>query len=60
MDGSYGQFIVIVKPPKGFFEEERYWETIQTWVQVTQIGVGCFRRHSDMLAWATNLQDGPR
>ena len=58
MDGNYGQFIVIVKPPKGFFEEERYWETVQTWVQVTQIGLDAFADHSEMLAWATNLQDG--
>ncbi len=58
MDGNYGQFIVIVKPPKGFFEEERYWETIQTWVQVTQIGLDAFADQSDMIAWATNLQDG--
>ena len=58
MDGSYGQFIVIVKPPKGFFEEERYWETVQTWVQVTQIGLDAFADQSDMIAWTTNLQDG--
>ena len=58
MDGSYGQFVVIVKPPKGFFEEERYWETVQAWVQVTQIGLDAFADQSDMLAWTTNLQDG--
>lgn len=58
MDGSYGQFIVIVKPPKGFFEEDRYWETVQTWVQVTQIGLDAFADQSQMLAWASNLQDG--
>ncbi|MCD4673235.1 MAG: hypothetical protein K8R77_11280 [Anaerolineaceae bacterium] len=58
MDGSYGHFIVIVKPPKGFFEEERYWETVQTWVQVTQIGLDAFADQADMVAWATNLADG--
>ena len=29
MDGNFGHFIVIVKPHKGLFEEENYWETVQ-------------------------------
>lgn len=58
MDGDYGQFIVIAKPPKGLFQEERYWETVQTWVQVTQIGLDAFVDHSQMVVWATGLKDG--
>jgi uncharacterized protein YfaS (alpha-2-macroglobulin family) len=58
MQGEFGHFIVIVKPPKGFFEEERYWETVQTWVQVTQIGLDAFADHSEMMVWTTALKDG--
>jgi uncharacterized protein YfaS (alpha-2-macroglobulin family) len=58
MEGDYGHFIVVVKPPKGFFQEERYWETVHAWVQVTQIGVDAFADHSEMVVWTTALQDG--
>ncbi len=58
MDGDYGHFIVISKPPKGFFEEDRYWETVQAWVQITQIGLDAFVDHSEMLVWANALQNG--
>ncbi|MFN2148516.1 MAG: alpha-2-macroglobulin family protein, partial [Anaerolineales bacterium] len=56
-DGS-GQFIVIARPPRGLFEQERYWETIQVWVQVTQIGLDAFVDPSSMVVWANALQDG--
>ncbi|GAB4421517.1 MAG: alpha-2-macroglobulin [Anaerolineales bacterium] len=55
---GYGHFFVIVKPPKGLFENERYWEHVLVWVQVTQIGLDAFVDHSDMLVWATDLRDG--
>jgi hypothetical protein len=58
MDGDYGHYIVIVKPPSSIFEEERYWEYVQVWVQVTQIGLDAFADHSEMIAWATSLQEG--
>jgi uncharacterized protein YfaS (alpha-2-macroglobulin family) len=58
MDGDFGHFIVIVKPHRGLLEEDRYWETIQVWVQVTQIGVDAFVDHSEMVVWANALQAG--
>jgi uncharacterized protein YfaS (alpha-2-macroglobulin family) len=58
MDGDFGHFIVIVKPVRGLFQEERYWEIVQTWVQVTQIGLDAFVDHSEMVVWANALQDG--
>ena len=58
MDGDYGHFIVVAKPPKGFFEEDRYWETVQVWVQITQIGLDVFVDHSEMVVWTNALQDG--
>jgi uncharacterized protein YfaS (alpha-2-macroglobulin family) len=58
LDGGSGQFIVIAKPPRGLFQEDRYWETVQVWVQVTQIGIDAFVDQSDMVVWANALQDG--
>jgi len=58
MEGEFGQFIVIAKPPKPLFGEERYWEHVQVWAQVTQIGLDAFVDHSEMVAWTTSLADG--
>ncbi|MEJ2711243.1 MAG: MG2 domain-containing protein, partial [Anaerolineales bacterium] len=58
MDGDSGQFVVMVKPPKGLFQKEQYWQTVHAWVQVTQIGLDAFVDHSEMVVWATALQDG--
>ncbi len=60
---GFGQFIVFVQPPAGFFETQdekyrRYSQTIMTWVQVTQIGLDAYTDHSEMVAWATDLKDG--
>ncbi len=58
LDGDFGHFIVIAKSPKGLFQGERYWETVQVWVQVTQIGLDAFADPTKMVAWATALKDG--
>ncbi len=58
LDGESGQFIVIAKPPKGLFEEERYWQHVQVWVQITDIGLDAFVDHTEMVVWATDLLTG--
>ncbi|MFO8036101.1 MAG: alpha-2-macroglobulin family protein [Anaerolineales bacterium] len=58
MSGEFGHFIVIAEPPKELFKKERYWEVVQVWVQVTQIGLDAFVDHSEMVAWTTALKDG--
>ncbi|MBS1249220.1 MAG: putative lipoprotein YfhM [Chloroflexi bacterium] len=58
MDGDYGHFIIIAKPHRGLLEKDKYWETVQAWVQVTQIGLDAFVDSGEMVAWATNLRDG--
>ena len=58
LTGDSGQFVVIARPPKGLFEQERYWEHVNVWVQVTQIGLDAFVDHSEMVVWATDLQTG--
>lgn len=58
---GYGQFIVVVEPPKPLIELDpwrRQSQTIQAWVQVTQIGLDAFHDQEQMTAWATNLQTG--
>ena len=58
MDGDYGQFIVMVAPPKGLFKPQEYWRTVHTWVQVTQIGLDTVMDHSEMVVWTTALKNG--
>ncbi len=58
LDGDSGQFIVIAKPPKGLFQEERYWEHVQVWVQISDIGLDAFVDNSEMVVWATDLLTG--
>jgi uncharacterized protein YfaS (alpha-2-macroglobulin family) len=58
MDGSSAQFIVVVRPPRQLFNKDNQWQTIQTWVQITQIGLDAFLDHSEMVAWTTSLAEG--
>ena len=62
-DGDYGQFIVVVEFPPGIFEDEddrreRQRQTVQMWVQITQIGLDAFFDATELVAWATDLRDG--
>jgi len=55
--------VVVIQPPAGMFESEndkwqRYSQTVQAWVQVTQIGVDAYTDASDMVVWATDLKNG--
>ncbi|MBK9923846.1 MAG: hypothetical protein IPP66_01015 [Anaerolineales bacterium] len=63
MNGDFGQFVLIVEPPKKIIEAEedkyrRFSQTIITWVQVTQIGIDAYTDHSEMVAWTTDIKDG--
>ena len=58
LQGDFGHFIVMVRPHKGLFDDDRYWETNHVWAQVTQIGVDAFNDHSEMMVWTTKLADG--
>ena len=63
LDGDYGQFVVVVEPPKGLIETNdekwrRFSQTVHTWVQITDIGLDAYADHSGMIAWATALEDG--
>ena len=61
-DGA-GQFVVVIAPPKPFFElpdarNTRLYRTTNTWVQVTKIGLDAFNDQSSLLVWATDLRSG--
>jgi uncharacterized protein YfaS (alpha-2-macroglobulin family) len=60
MDGKFGQFVVIVSPPPSLVKDKQniFWQTVQAWVQVTQIGLDAFTDHSEMVIWASALKDG--
>ena len=60
LDGSSGQFIVVVEPARGFSlgEFDRFRDVVQTWVQVSQIGLDALVDNEEMLLWATDLKDG--
>ncbi|MCA9997051.1 MAG: hypothetical protein KDE56_14935, partial [Anaerolineales bacterium] len=55
-----GHFIVIVQPPARLFQQtwERKAQTMQAWVEVTQIGLDALADHSQLVAWATSLTNG--
>ncbi|MFO7681333.1 MAG: MG2 domain-containing protein, partial [Chloroflexota bacterium] len=54
-----GHLIVIVQPPRRFsdFWEERS-QTVQTWVQATQIGLDALGDPTQLIVWTTDLEDG--
>lgn len=58
METRYGHFIVVAKPVQGFFDDERPWEWVRTWVQVTQLGLDAFVDHNTLTAWVTDLKTG--
>ncbi|NPV85088.1 MAG: hypothetical protein HPY45_03650 [Anaerolineae bacterium] len=59
VNDGYGQFIVVVEPPESFlFQQYPSWQTVYTWVQVTQIALDAFNDHSQMVVWTTALKDG--
>ena len=59
LEGETGHLIVVIQPP---WQVSDLWErrnqTIQTWLQVTQIGLDAFVDHSQVVVWATDLADG--
>ena len=59
LQGETGHLIVTVQPPRRFsdFWEERS-QTVQTWVQATQIGVDAIVDPTQLIVWTTDLKDG--
>ncbi|MBT7326338.1 MAG: hypothetical protein HN855_14365, partial [Anaerolineae bacterium] len=58
LEGDFGHFVVMVKPNQSIFEKDNYYETVNLWAQVTQIGLDAYSDHSEMVVWANGLKDG--
>ncbi|MGB3714436.1 MAG: alpha-2-macroglobulin family protein [Candidatus Promineifilaceae bacterium] len=59
LDSDLGHALIIVEPPRGRGSKDigRYQDVI-AWVQSTKIGLDAFTDHSEMVVWATSLEDG--
>lgn len=61
LGGRYGHLIVIVDTPPSLLEllfPKSYVPVVQTWVQVTDIGLDAFYDADDLIVWATALDNG--
>ena len=59
LESGTGHLVVVVEPAGlQLGDRDRYRRVAQAWVQVTQIGLDAFVDHSEMVVWATSLQDG--
>ena len=56
---GFGQMIVIVEPTVRVARRNRYdSDSVETWVQRTEIGLDAFVDNTDLVGWATSLRDG--
>jgi uncharacterized protein YfaS (alpha-2-macroglobulin family) len=56
LDDGLGQVIVIVEGGAGAKKRER--QSVEAWVQATNIGLSAFVDNNNLIAWATTLKDG--
>ena len=56
---GFGQMILIVEPEPRPAKKNR-WErdSVETWIQRTNIGLDAFVDRTDLIGWATSLKDG--
>lgn len=61
LGGRYGHLIVVVDTPPSLLEmlfPNRYSPVVQTWVQVTNIGLDAINDADDLVVWTTALDNG--
>ncbi len=61
LGGKPGHLIVVVDTPPSLLDllfRNRYEPVVQTWVQVTTLGVDLIHDATDLAAWVTDLRDG--
>ncbi|HEX8710100.1 MAG TPA: alpha-2-macroglobulin family protein, partial [Pyrinomonadaceae bacterium] len=56
LKGSVGQVVMVVESGTGLKKRER--QSVEAWVQVTNIGLDAFVDNTGLVAWATSLKDG--
>lgn len=60
LDGDKGHLVIVVDYPSNpfFSNSNSLSSAVIAWVQVTDIGLDAFNDSTDLVAWATALQDG--
>jgi len=61
LGGRYGHLIMVVDTPPSLIEmifPNRHAPVVQTWVQVTNIGLDAINDAADLVVWATALDNG--
>ena len=56
LEEGLGQVVIIVEAGVGTKKRER--QSVEAWVQSTNIGLSAFVDHTDLYAWATSLKEG--
>ncbi|HYG82790.1 MAG TPA: DUF6049 family protein, partial [Pyrinomonadaceae bacterium] len=56
LDSGLGHVVVIVEAGAGSKKRER--QSVEAWVQSTNIGLSAFVDHEDLYAWTTSLKEG--
>ena len=56
LEGGLGQVVIIVEAGIGTKKRER--QSVEAWVQSTNIGLSAFVDKTDLYAWATSLKEG--
>jgi uncharacterized protein YfaS (alpha-2-macroglobulin family) len=56
LSDGLGQVVVVIETGTGAKKRER--QSIEAWIQATNIGLSAFVDNADLLAWATSLKEG--
>ena len=56
LEEGLGQVVIIVEAGAGTKKRER--QSVEAWVQSTNIGLSAFVDHTDLYAWTTSLKEG--
>ncbi|MDQ3688329.1 MAG: MG2 domain-containing protein, partial [Acidobacteriota bacterium] len=58
LKNNFGQVIVVVQPTTPPAKKNNGEQLVQSWVQVTNIGLDAFVDRSELIGWATSLKTG--
>ncbi len=58
LDKGLGQVVIIVEPTTRASRNRYARETVESWVQATNIGLDAFVDQNDLIGWASSLKDG--
>ncbi|HEY0545192.1 MAG TPA: alpha-2-macroglobulin family protein [Pyrinomonadaceae bacterium] len=58
LEDGFGQMILVVEPTTPVKRNDYDRQTVEAWVQSTNIGLDAFVDQNDLVGWATSLTDG--